>query len=263
MTVKNYIEHVSRFSKHFDQSPELLGEDDIREYLYYCITEKKLSEGSVNAIYSGLKFFYTKTLSRGWDLDKLSPMKEPKKLPVVLSQSEVKAILEATTNLQHKAILMTIYSAGLRVKEASNLKISDIASKNMQIIIHSGKRKKDRNTLLSQTNLDILREYWQAYHPKPFLFPGADKNGSISVRTIQRVFQNSKEKAGIKKAATVHTLRHSFATHLLEAGTDLFHIQRLLGHSSISTTTIYLHLRRMDLLNVVSPLDTLAGIQND
>ncbi|MCC5910973.1 MAG: tyrosine-type recombinase/integrase, partial [Clostridiaceae bacterium] len=144
-----------------------------------------------------------------------------------------------------------------------NLKISDIASKNMQIIIHSGKRKKDRNTLLSQTNLDILREYWQEYHPKPFLFPGADKNGPISVRTIQRVFQNSKEKAGIKKAATVHTLRHSFATHLLEAGTDLFHIQRLLGHSSISTTTIYLHLRRMDLLNVVSPLDTLAGMKND
>jgi len=260
ITVKYYIDRVSRFAKHFNQSPEILSEDHIREYLHYCITEKNLSEGSVNAIHSALKFLYTKTLGREWNLENLSRMKEPKSLPVVLSKSEVKAILDATTNLKHKAILTTIYAAGLRVSEAANLKISDIDSKNMQIFIHKSKRKKDRYTLLSQSNLDILREYWQVYQPKEFLFDGADKEGPISIRTIQRVFENSKKKAGIKKAATVHTLRHSFATHLLEAGTDLFHIQRLLGHSSISTTTIYLHLRRMDLLNVVSPLDTLVGI---
>jgi len=224
ITVKYYIEHVSRFAKHFNQSPEILGEDDIRQYLHYCITEKNLSEGSVNAIHSALKFLYTKTLDREWKLEKLSRMKEPKSLPVVLSKSEVKAILDATTNLKHKAILTTIYAAGLRVSEAANLKISHIDSKNMQIFIHRSKRKKDRYTLLSQTNLDILREYWQEYQPKPFLFPGADKNGPITARTIQRVFENSKKKAGIKKAATVHTLRHSFATHLLEAGTDICYI---------------------------------------
>jgi site-specific recombinase XerD len=155
---------------------------------------------------------------------------------------------------------MTIYASGLRVSEAANLKVSDIDSNNMQIFINQGKGKKDRYALLSTSNLDILREYWKQYQPKTFLFQGANKERPITVRTIQKVFEASKEKAGVKKDASVHTLRHSFATHLLEAGTDICYIQKLLGHTSINTTTIYLHLRRMDLLNIKSPLDTLLGM---
>jgi site-specific recombinase XerD len=259
-TVKYYIAHVSRFAKYFNKSPELLGETEIRDYLHYCITQKHLSEGTVNTIYSALKFFYVKTLERDWKVDKIARIKEGRKLPVVLSQSEVKAILDTVKNLKHKAILTTIYATGLRVSEAANLKVADIDSENMQIFINQGKGKKDRYSLLSNTNLDILREYWKSYQPKNYLFEGADRKNPITVRTIQKIFEHAKEKAGVKKAASVHTLRHSFATHLLEAGTDICYIQRLMGHTDINTTTIYLHLRRVDLLNIKSPLDALAGI---
>lgn len=256
-TVKYYTREVGRFFEHFNKLPELLGEDEIREYLYYCITVKQLNEGTVNYILSALKFFYTKTLGRVWNVDKLPRMKEGRKLPVVLSQSEIKAIFDATDNLKHKAILMTIYSAGLRISEAAKLKVTDIDSKNMQIIVRQGKGKKDRYTLLSKVTLNILREYWKRYRPSEYLFPGKDTAGPISVRTIQKAFGYAKDASGIKKNASVHTLRHSFATHLLDAGTDICYIQRLLGHTSIKTTTIYLHLRRMDLINIKSPLDTM------
>lgn len=262
LTIKRYIEHVEGLSKYFNQSPDLLGENEIREYLHYCIMEKHLEEGSVNYIYSSIKFFFTKTLGRTWNSDNLTRLKEGKKLPVVLSQSEVKAILDSVDNLKHKAILTTIYAAGLRVSEAAKLKVLDVDSKNMQIIIRQGKGKKDRYSLLSPTNLVLLREYWKRYKPKDYLFQGKNIDNHISVRTIQKIFKEALNKANIKKNATVHTLRHSFATHLLEAGTDICYIQRLLGHTSIKTTTIYLHLRRMDLLNIKSPLENLNGVNN-
>lgn len=262
-TIKYYIENVARFAKHFNKSPEFLGEEEIRQYLHYCITEKHLCEGTVNTIYSALKFLYTKTLSKPWNVDKLVRMKEGRKLPVILSQSEVKAIFDATDNLKHKAILMTIYGAGLRVSEVSNLRISDIDSKNMQIVVKQGKGKKDRYTLLSEANLSILRQYWKRYQPKGMLFQGKFPGEPISVRSIQKVFEASRVKAGIKKDASVHTLRHCFATHLLEADTDLCSIQRLMGHTSIETTTRYLHLRRMDLLKIKSPLEYLMEDEGD
>ncbi|MCH4199960.1 MAG: tyrosine-type recombinase/integrase [Clostridium tyrobutyricum] len=165
--------------------------------------------------------------------------------------------------MKYKTILMTIYSAGLRVSEVCNLKVTDIDSKNMQIFIKQGKGKKDRYSLLSKSNLQILREYWKTYKPEEHLFSGRYRTDAITTRSVQKIFQKSKEKAGITKPATVHTLRHSFATHLLDAGTDICYIQRLLGHTRITTTTIYLHLRRMDLLNIKSPLDILVGAEND
>jgi integrase/recombinase XerD len=256
-TMEYYIGNVMRFAQYFKKSPDLLGENEIYEYLHYCITEKNLSEGTVNLVHSALKFFYTKTLGRDWRVEKLARIKERRKLPVVLSQAEVKSIFDVTENLKHKAILMTIYASGLRVSEAANLKVTDIDSKNMQIFIRNAKGKKDRYAILSKANIEILREYWKEYHPKTFLFGSRFGDNAISVRAIQEIFKDAKDKAGIKKAATVHTMRHSFATHLLEAGTDICYIQRLLGHTCINTTTIYLHLRRMDLLNITSPLDTL------
>ena len=262
-TIKSYIGHVSNFAKYYNKSPELLREKEIREYLHYCIMEKKLSEGTVNYINSGLKFFYTKTLNRYWNMDKITRIKEPRRLPAVLSPEEIKSIFDVTENLKHKAILMTVYSAGLRVSEVCNLKITDIDSKNMQILIREGKGKKDRYSLLSNANLEILREYWKRYHPKEYLFSGKGRTDSITPRSVQKMLEKSIKKTEITKNATVHTLRHSFATHLLDAGTDICYIQRLLGHSRITTTTIYLHLRRMDLLNIKSPLDILLDKKNE
>ncbi|MBZ9634680.1 site-specific integrase [Clostridium sp. FP1] len=263
MTIKSYINHVSNFAKFYNKSPKYLGEKEICEYLHYCIIIKKLSEGTVNYINSSLKFFYTKTLNRYWNSDKIARMKEPSKLPAVLSPDEVKSIFDVTENLKHKAILMTVYSAGLRVSEVCNLKITDIDSKNMQILIREGKGKKDRYSLLSKANLEILREYWIKYHPTEYLFSGKGRTDSISPRSVQKMLEKSIKKTKITKHATVHTLRHSFATHLLDAGTDICYIQRLLGHTRITTTTIYLHLRRMDLLNIKSPLDVLLGEKDD
>ncbi|MBU3203514.1 tyrosine-type recombinase/integrase [Clostridium algidicarnis] len=196
-------------------------------------------------------------------MDKIFRIKQPRRLPAVLSPEEIKSIFDVTENLKHKAILMTVYSAGLRVSEVCNLKITDIDSKNMQILIREGNGKKDRYSLLSKANLEILREYWKRYHPTEYLFSRRYRTDAITPRSVQRVMEKSVKKAKITKNATVHTLRHSFVTHLLGVGTDICYIQRLLGHTRITTTTIYLHLRRMDLLNIKSPLDILLGEKDD
>ncbi len=263
ITTKYYLTHISNFAKFYNKSPHLLGEKEICGYLHYCITEKHLTEGSVGAIYNALKILYTKVLMQTWDVNKIPRIKERRRLPIALSPEEIKAIFDVVENIKHKAILMTIYSGGLRVSEVCNLKVTDIDSKNMQIFIRQGKGKKDRYTLLSKANLQILREYWKKYHPTDFLFSGRYHTDAITPRSVQRIFEKALKKAGITKNATVHTLRHSFATHLLDAGTDICYIQRLLGHTRISTTTIYLHLRRMDLLSIKSPLDILLGEEND
>jgi len=257
LTLKTYLEHLKRFSDFYNKSPELLGDSEIREYLHYCITKRKLSESTVNTSYSALRFFYEITLERDWNIKKLFRRKEPKKLPVVLSKEEIKSIFDSIDNLKHKVILMTIYAAGLRLSEVIKLTLDDIDSKNMQIYIRAGKCKKDRYTILSKYNLDILREYWIRYKPKHFLFEGQYEGSHITARSVQGIFIKAKNKCGIKKKASVHTLRHSFATHLLENGNDICYIQRLLGHASISSTTVYLHIRRVDLLNIESPLDAL------
>jgi integrase/recombinase XerD len=262
-SIKAYTNHVSNFAEFYNKSPEFLGEKEIRDYLHYCITKRNLSECTVNYINSSLKFFYTKTLNRYWNRDKIVRLKEPKRLPSVLSPEEVKSIFDVTENLKHKAILMTVYSAGLRVSEVCNLKIKDIDSKNMQILIRQGKGKKDRYSLLSKVNLEVLREYWKRYHPTEYLFSGSGRTGAISPRSVQRMLEKSIKKTGITKHASVHTLRHCFATHLLEGGTDICYIQRLLGHTQITTTSIYLHLRRLDLLNIKSPLDILLDKKDE
>lgn len=262
-TIKNYITIVSSFSKFYNKSPELLGEKEIREYLHYCITGRKLCEGTVNYYNACIKFFYTRVLDRQWNIDKLPRAKERRRLPIILAPEEVKAIFDATHNLKHKAILMTIYSGGLRISEVCNLKIADIDSKSMQILIRQGKGNKDRYTILSKENLKILREYWRIYKPKEYLFLGRYRTTAISPRSVEMALEKSIKRTEITKHATVHSLRHAFATHLLDAGTDICYIQKLLGHTRITTTSIYLHLRRMDLLNIKSPLDTLLGEDND
>jgi len=252
-----YLGYMKNFAQYFGRSPAKMGEEEIRKYLYYLVTEKQVSTSSINGAYSALKFFYQTVLQGNWNIAKIPRTKVRKKLPIVLDGSEIKQLFAVTANLKHRALLMTTYSAGLRVSETAHLKVSSIDSKRMQLRIAQGKGNKDRYTLLSPITLDLLRDYWRQYRPFSWLFPGRLPDRPISIRAIQKVFENAKRKAGIKKPATVHTLRHSFATHLLEAGTDIYRVQKLMGHTTPKTTTIYIHLRRQDLLKVVSPMDSL------
>lgn len=262
-TKKTYLQHMKNYTRYFKKSPEMMGETEIKEYLHYLISERKVGNSYVSSAYSAIKFFYVNTLHREWDINKIPRVKKSRTLPRVLSKDEVKKIFEVTTNLKHRAILMTTYSAGLRVSETANLKITDIDSQRMQLHIEQGKGEKDRYSLLSDYNLKILREYWNIYHPNTWLFPGAQPLEPISVRSIQHVFEIAKKRAGIQKPVSVHTLRHSFATHLLEAGVDVYYIQRLMGHVSVKTTSVYIHICNHDALQISSPLDSLFESEND
>ena len=252
-----YLYHhaAQALEDHFGRPPDQLNEDEVKTFLVSIVEERKLSQSFLKITYSGLKFLYETTLKKGWVIDKIPYPKTAKPLPHVLDKTEVRRIIEASVNLRQKAMLMLTYSAGLRARETARLRITDIDSKRMLIRVEQGKGNKDRYTLLSQTALDTLREYWKEYRPKDWLFPGANPEHYISVSYIQVGFKRARAKAGITKPATCHTLRHSFATHLLEAGVDLHTIQVLLGHSSIRTTTVYLHVSKKNLAKVISPLD--------
>lgn len=260
-TQENYLTKVRNFVGYFGRSPDLLGETEIREYLHHLIKDKKACHSTINQAYSALKFFYQTTLRREWDVVRIPRIKGKKKLPVVFSRQEVGGLLAAVSNLKHRAILTTIYSGGLRVSEVAHLKATDIDSHRMMIRVDQAKGNKDRYTLLAKRALRTLRAYWKIYRPSGWLFPGDRPGQPISVRTIQKVFQNAIEKAGIQKPASVHTLRHSFATHLAEAGVALPSIQELLGHTSLRTTSVYLHVAKKDLARIVNPLDLLEGIE--
>jgi len=254
-TVSSYSRYLQRFLIHTNKSVSEINEDDLRYFLHSLICSK-VSTSYVNSVYSSTQLFFMHVLKRPLDIQNVPRVKNSKKLPPVLSPSEVAAILDATTNVKHKAILMTAYSAGLRVSEVVNLKISDIDSSNMQIHVRSGKGDKDRYTLLSHKTLLYLRHYFKVYRPTDWLFPSfPDQSMHLSSRTAQVTFKESTLKAGILKSVTIHTLRHSFATHLLIQGTDLFTIKTLLGHKNIQTTMVYLHLAPSKVLSVSSPFD--------
>lgn len=255
-TKKTYLDWVERFSKHNGKSPDLLGDEEIRDFLHYLLKERKAKQSTVNQAYSAFRFFYKITLEREWNEKKTPRSKQPKKLPVVLSMEEIEKIFKNTNNLKHKAILMTIYSGGLRMDEAVNLKIEDIDSKRMMIKVH-GKGSKDRYTLLGEKALDILRTYWKVYQPTSYLFPSRTKDRHIDASTVGKVFKKSVKLSNILKKASIHTLRHSFATHLLESGADIYYIQKLLGHSSVKTTEIYIHVAKRDIVKIKSPIDLL------
>jgi integrase/recombinase XerD len=257
-TQKTYLREVENLAKYFNRSPEELGEAELKEYMLYLINKRHLSEGTFRFYVAGLKFFYRTTLKRDWPVEKIRHPRSKRKLPVVLDISEVESIFSVTKNLKHKAILMMTYSSGLRASETSRLKLTDIDSKRMMVKVSDGKGGKDRYSILSQTTLAFLRQYWKKYRPTEWLFEGQKKDEHITVHSIQLMFYAAKKRAGIIKPASVHTLRHSFATHLIEAGTSLHHVQLLLGHRSPTTTTVYLHVSRLNLSQVISPLDKAA-----
>jgi site-specific recombinase XerD len=237
-------------------NPEIITEEQIREYLLYLIEQRDVSISYQNQSINAIKFYYEQVLGRPVRTYYIQRPKKERTLPNVLSEEEVLSILKSTDNLKHRAMLSLIYSSGLRLGELINLKLPDIDSKRMLVIVKQGKGKKDRVTLLSVKILQLLREYFKKYKPREYLFEG-QFGEQYSPTSVQKVFRMAKQKAGIKKKATVHTLRHSFATHLLERGTDLRYIQSLLGHQSAKTTEIYTHITKRGLDKITSPLDNL------
>lgn len=254
-TRKTYINHIERFSSFVNKDMYYAIEDDIRKYIIFLIYENKCSHSYANQAISAIKFFYNEILNQSIKIDHIPRPKKENKLPNVLSFDEVMKILAALHNEKHKAILFLVYSAGLRVGEVVRLKPEDIDSNRMLIHVVQGKGKKDRYTILSEVALKQLRKYYMLYKPEKWLFPGQNKNEFLTERTVERVFEKACSLAKINKKVSVHSLRHSFATHLLEGGTDLRYIQELLGHSSSKTTEIYTHVTQKSISNIVSPLD--------
>lgn len=261
-TQEAYIRSVKQYALYFGRSPALLGTKEIKKYLHFMIKDQHVSSSYINVIYSALKFLYVNTLHQPWDLHEIPRSKKPKKLPVILAPSELAQLFNVISNPKHKALLMTMYGAGLRASEVVNLRISDIDSQMMQIRVRQAKGKKDRYTLLSKENLKILRLYWLLCKPKNWLFPSTSPDQPMNPRSVQGILDKAKADAKITKKITTHTFRHCFATHLLESGANLYYIQHLLGHSSPRSTNVYLHLTRKHLSQIQSPLDRLAGINH-
>ncbi|MFH1582115.1 MAG: site-specific integrase [Pseudomonadota bacterium] len=253
-TQRSYLQAVYGLAKHYMQSPDEMSKRMIEDYLLHLKKEKKNALTTVGSVITGLRFFYNHVVAD----EQLSPScsfaKTPSKLPTVLSQQEIWSIIKSTNNLKHRLLLMTIYSAGLRASEVLILKHEHIDSKRMLIKV-TGKGGKQRYTLLSKKLLPELRQYYKTYRPKILLFPSQRKGNPLTYETIRLVYEKARKKAGVNRGAGVHTLRHSFATHLLEAGYDIRKIQVLMGHSRLTTTMIYLHVSRETLAKIPSPLD--------
>jgi integrase/recombinase XerD len=254
-TEQSYVAAMVGLAKHYHRSPDQLTQDEIRSYLLH-LKERGLSPSSRNVAISGMKFFYHQIL--GWDEHKLflPPRKGSWRLPEVLSPKEVERLLCANGRLRDRCLLMTAYATGVRVSELGRLKVSDIDSERMTVRVEQGKGKKDRYTILSERLLEELRTYWKVHRSKSWLFPNA-KGGPLSIDYAQRIYNLAKLKAGIHKGKGIHTLRHCFATHLLEAGVDLVTIKTLLGHNSLQSTQRYLQIRQHKLVCTGSPLDLL------
>jgi len=257
-TQRAYVAQIVRFACHFRKSPDLLGPAEIRAYLIHLTQERRLAASSIIVAVSALRFFYTVTLKRPWVVeDDIPAGKQAKKLPVVPSKGEVAQFLGAVANLKHRVILTICYATGLRVSEAVHLKPAAIDSKRMVIRVEQGKGRKDRYVMLPPKLLDLLRDYWRRTHPGEWLFPGDRAGQPVSPLTIDRTCREVRQQCGIGKPVTPHSLRHAFAVHLLEAGTDLRTIQLLLGHRNLSTTARYLMIATSKVCATASPLESL------
>jgi site-specific recombinase XerD len=256
-TIKAYVRAVARFAGYFHCSPDRLGREHVRSYLLHLLQERHVSHSHYKVTRCALRFFYRETLGRDDVPGGLAPVKEPRSLPVVLGADELVRFFAAITNLKHRAVLMTAYAAGLRISEVACLRTADIDSARMVIRVDRGKGQKDRYVMLSPRLLEILRAYWKAARPGEFLFPGARPDRPLTTGSVRKVCYRARLAAGLGKAVTVRALRHSFATHLLEAGTDLRTIQVLPGHRSLSTTARYVHVATAALAATRSPFDRL------
>ncbi|HAL56101.1 MAG TPA: integrase [Bacteroidetes bacterium] len=257
-TIKSYQSCVRSFVRYFSpRHPRELDVEDIRTYLLFLLEKKKLASSTVNQVFNAIRFLYVELYKRPWTLRDIPRPHRPKQLPVVLSQDELKRIFDAKENLKHKAILMVGYSGGLRVGEVVRLKDGEIDSERRLIFVRGGKGAKDRYTLLGEATLEVLQNYWRMHGKGKWLFPGQRAGEHLSERSAEAIFETALRAAGISKSASFHSLRHAFATHLLEAGVDIRYIQELLGHSSLKTTEIYLHVTQKQVRQIRSPIDQM------
>jgi integrase/recombinase XerD len=257
-TIKSYVSIIAQIASFYKTPADQLSVDQIRDYILFNITKKKLSKSWMNCTISAVKLFFCDVLKREWNRLDIPRPGVNKKVPVILSKDEVQRIINSKTNVKHRAILMLIYSGGLRLGEVSSLKIADIDSSRMLIHLKKAKGDKERYTILSTTALDFLRIYYRLYKPKEWLFEGRLSRDAISKRTVQQIFKHALIKSKVGKNVGIHSLRHSFATHLLEQGVALPIIQQMLGHQSLKTTSGYLHVQQYSIQGVKSPLDTIS-----
>jgi site-specific recombinase XerD len=261
-TTRKYLQYVTAFARHFGKRPDQLGPDELRSYQAYLLQERKVTPGTAVNCVAALRFFFIKTLKRHQFREFLPYPKDRRRLPTVLSREEVSRLINAAGTLFRRTLLMTLYGTGMRRSELAHLKVGDIDSQRMIIRVVAGKGGKDRDLPLSPVLLETLREYWRWRKPKPYLFPTRtrrlQREEPISDKTVWIACTEAARRAGINKRVTPHTLRHSWATHLLEAGTDLRTIQVLLGHGDLETTAQYLHLSQRHLQAVTNPLDGLV-----
>jgi len=260
-TIKPYVNSVAKLAKHYGRSPDQISIDEIRDFLHHLITVRKLSSSTCNQRIAGINFFYRHVLGQT-EFHLKVPLKRSGRLPEPLSRNEISRLIEASRNLKHRALMMTAYGGGLRACELVMLKPEHIHSDRMLIRVNQGKGRKVRYTLLSPRMLAELRNYWAAYRPTVWLFTNLHDNGPLPKSTAQQTFYDLKRRAGVTHGHGIHCLRHSFATHLMEAGTPLPTIQRLLGHSSLATTAKYLHVTARHLQGIRSPLDLLRMPKN-
>lgn len=259
-TIKVYLNHIKNFISFLDSNNvEEISEQSINSYILFLLEEKELSHSFVNQAISSIKFLVDKILYQNVNESEVYRPKQEHKLPNILNKKEIAKILEKTVNQKHKSILYVIYSAGLRVGEVVRLKCKDIDSERMLIKVKQSKGRKDRYTLLSKACLKQLRKYYKLYKPEKWLFPGGKVGKHLTERSVQRIFKKACSKSNITKEVSVHSLRHSFATHLLEKGTDLRFIQKLLGHKSTKTTEIYTHVSNKDISKISNPLDEILN----
>jgi integrase/recombinase XerD len=257
-TQNSYLRCARHFASHYMRSPQEMGEKEVRDFLLHLIRDRKASPATQDMYVNALKFLYTITLKRPEVVKDISHPKRPHTLPVILSPEEVLQIFEAIRSVKYKAIIATAYAAGLRVSEVCGLRIADIDSQRMRIHVRAGKGKKDRYVMLGESLLALLRQYYQAARPKgEYLFPGQKPQRHLTTTAVNKVLRQVIAATGLSKRVTMHTLRHCFATHLLEAGTDIRILQVLLGHSSIRTTLRYTHITDRLVQKLVSPLDII------
>jgi site-specific recombinase XerD len=257
-TQASYVQQVSLFARHFNKSPEVLGPEEIRSYQVYLTKGKKLAPGSILIAVAALRFLYKVTLHKDWSVEETIPApKKPQKLPVVLSPEEVRHFLSCIPSLKHRTILSVCYAAGLRISEVTRLRPTAIDSQCMVIRVEQGKGQKDRYVMLSPKLLEILRAYWRVEHPQHWLFPGPIPGQPITRFAVEAACKKALRASGLRKRVTPHALRHGFATHLLESGTDLRKIQLLLGHRSLATTARYLKVATSKVCSTTSPFDLL------
>lgn len=257
-TQSSYVQQVSLFARYFGKSPEVLGPDEIRTYQVYLTNERKLAAGSILIAVAALRFLYRITLKKTWTFEEvIPPPKKPQKLPIVLSPEEVLHFLGCVQMLMHRVILTVCYAAGLRISEAIRLIATDIDSQRMTIRVDQGKGMKDRYVMLSPRLLETLRTWWRVSRPKHWLFPGDIPDRHITRNAVEQACEKAHQLSGIPKPVTPHSMRHAFAVHLLESGTDVRTIQLLLGHRSLATTARYLRIATSKVCSTTSPFDLL------